>query len=284
MGKHSDAQVELSTAFQVVFGRAPTVNERIFAGAIALGESNYSRAPFKNKVTGETKILNNWGAIQCPSNVRPCPPGSFEVSDYDVLPDGSHKAFNQCYCDDATRELAAERFIRTLYQKRPQLLAAATTFPPDANQQLMALTGVNKLSNPAPIYDGKGTTVDLALPYYTHIAWFSHVMRDSKYFGLELKQHVGAQIRYHAAIAAETKECIDGGCPGASPKEPDLDSDFSQEQWLSLLSLALLADSDQKDYARLPKRTRYVLERYQRANDLKVDGILGPKTLRKLFT
>lgn len=288
MGVHAQAQIELTTAFQAVMGRQPTVNERLFAGAIALGESNYSRATYKNKITGATKVLNNWGAIQCPSNVRPCPPGSFEVSDFDVKPDGTEVPFNQCYCDDATRELAAERFIRTLYQKRPQLLEAATVVPDDALEQLMALGGpntggiANKVYNPAPIYDGKDTTVPLEDPYYLHIAWFSHVMRDSKYFGLRLYRHIGAQVRYHNAIAADTGERIDGG-PMGIPKVPDPDSLLSQSEWLSLLGLSLLEDAGKRRYLLLPPKTESVIRRYQKAQGLKVDGIPGPITLNKLL-
>ena len=282
MGRHSDAQAELATAFEHVFNRPPTINERLFAGAIALGESSYSTAKYTNKVTGESKVLNNWGAIQCPSTIRPCPPGSFEVSDYDVLPDGSHKAFNQCYCDDATRADAAIRFIKTLYEKRPKLLDAASIFPSDAFAQLMALEGTDKVFNPAPTYDGKGTTVNLENPYFQHIAWFSHVMRDSKYFGLELRNHIGAQIRYHNAIAAETGERIDGGIGGSpTPKAPDVQS---QSEWLSLLGLSLLHDAAiNKKYAKLPPETDAALRRYQLAHGLKADGIPGPLTLAKLL-
>lgn len=284
MGRHSSAQTELVAAFTAVFGRAPTVNERLFAGAIALGESGYSTAYYTNKLTGERKILNNWGAIQCPSKIRPCPPGSFEVSDYDVLPDGSHKAFNQCYCDDATREEAAVRFIKTLYQKRPALLAAAEDWPDDALAQLLALTGTDKVKDPAPLYDGKGTKVSLSDPYYLHIAWFSHVMRDSKYFGLELEKHIGASIRNHNAIAAETGSRIDGGPANAPPKEEDPDLHYSREEWLSLLGSSLLEDAKtSRRYALLPPRTFLVLTRFQKVNGLVQDGIPGPKTLEKLL-
>lgn len=283
MGRHAIAQQELTVAFQNVMGRAPTRNERLFAGAIALGESSYSRARYYNKLTGASKVLNNWGAIQCPSATRPCPEGSFEVSDHDVKADGTHVPFNQCYCDDATRELAAERFVKTLYQKRPQLLAAATTFPDNAREQLLALTGVNKVDDPAPLFDGKGTKVSLQDPYYQHIAWFSHVMRDSKYFGLELKQHIGAQIRYHHDIAADVKEYVDGSGPMANPKDPDTEPGYSREEWLSLLAQSLLHDAAKRHYAMLPIETLAVLRRYQLANGLKVDGIPGPITLKSLF-
>lgn len=281
MGRHANAQAELSTAFEAVFGRAPTKNERLFMGAIALGESGYSTAKYTNKLTGESKVLNNWGAIQCPSNVRPCPAGSWEVSDYEVLPDGSHKPFNQCYCDDATREEAVIRFVKTLYQKRPQLLAAASEWPDDALGQLLALQGVDKVTESQPLFDGKGTKVTLTDPYYLHIAWFSHVMRDSKYFGLELQKHIGAQIRYHAAIHAETGEWIDGGPANATPKAPE--PDFSREEWLSLLGQSLLHDAAKRRYAKLPPETESVLRRYQLSEGLKVDGIPGPITLGKLL-
>lgn len=287
MGKHSDAQKELAAAFEAVFLRPATVNERLFLGAIALGESGYSRAVYRNKVTGESKVLNNWGAIQCPSPIRPCPPGSFEVSDYDVLPDGSHKPFNQCYCDDATRADAAIRFVTTLYKKRPHLLAAASEVPPHAYEELMALTGVNRVEDPAPLYGSKvkpTPMVDLANPYYLHIAWFSHVMRDSKYFGLELRYHIGAQIRFHDDIAAETGERIDGG-PGAmpSPKEPAPEPEFSQLEWLSLLALSLSEDAAKRRYLLVPPKTTETLRKFQRAHDLLDDGIPGKLTLKALF-
>lgn len=217
MGHHTDAQNELADAFREVFGRNPTVNERLFAGAIALGESGYSRAQYTNKLTGESKVLNNWGAIQC-GHKPPCGENCFEVSDYDVLPDGSHKPFNWCYRDDPTRAIAARVFIETLYKKRPKLLDAASSVPSNAYNQLMALTGVNKVGDPAPLYDGKGSTVSLSDPHNLHVAWFSHVMRDSGYYGLELIKHIGAQLRYHSEIGKETGEYVDGGSPGTGPK------------------------------------------------------------------
>ncbi len=285
MGIHASAQAELSTAFQAVFGRPPTKNERLFAGAIAFGESGYARARFTNKLTGESKVLNNWGAIQCPSATRPCPPGSFEVSDFEVKEDGSHVPFNQCYCDDATRELAAERFIRTLYQKRPQLLQAAEAFPIDARTQLLALGGVNKLADPAPLYDGKGGTAPLSDPYYQHLAWFSHVMRDSKYFGLELAKHVGAQIRYHNAIAADTGERVDGGPANMpSPKVPAPDGSLAD--FFSALLDSLSEDAEQERFPHFGIATHTFIRLWQKSHGLNPDGLIGLKetipALRKL--
>lgn len=283
MGRHADAQKELAAAFDQVFGRSPTKNERLFAGAIALGESSYSRAKYTNKLTGESKVLNNFGAIQCPSNVRPCPAGSFEVSDYEVLPDGTHKPFNQCYCDDATREAAAIRFIKTLYQKRPALLEAASVVPADAFAQLMALKGVNAVDDPAPLYDGKGTAESLDDPYYRHIAWFSHVMRDSGYFGLELKKHIGAQIRYHNEIAAETNERIDGGPrPMPNPKVPTEPAGSSVSVYLEQLLSALQRDADHKHYPKFGIEADSVIRSYQKTRGLKADGVVGALTLAQL--
>lgn len=264
MGIHTDAQVELAQAFQEVYGREPTVNERLFAGAIAFGESDYSRAKYTNKLTGESKVLNNFGAIQC-SHGPPCGANCFEVSDYDVLPDGTHKPFNWCYRDDPSREIAAKVFIETLYQKRPQLLAAATSYPSDAYQQLMKLTGVNKVYDPAPLYDKKGTKVPLS--DYLHIAWFSHVMRDSGYFGLELAQHIGSQIRYHMVIGKETGEYVDGGSPTATPKAPP-------DLAVPVYYLQLSAVSTSHDVA-------HVHEGMQDANVMVIQSMLRTKGLYK---
>lgn len=274
MGRHTEAQKELAAAFYDVFGREPTVNERLFAGAIALGESGYSRAYYTNKTTGEKKVLNNWGAIQC-GHGPPCGANCFEVSDYNVLPDGSHQWFNWCYRDDPTREEAARVFIETLYKKRPNLLAAANSYPSNAYQQLMALKGVNAVEDPAPIYDGKGTKVPLA--DYLHIAWFSHIMRDTGYFGLELKRHIGAQIRYHNEIGAETGEYVDGGEPTANPKDP------GGESPVQLYYLSLSAVSGQHDVAHLGKGSNNKLVGYiQAAVGASVDNDWGTETERKV--
>lgn len=283
MGRHAIAQDIIAQAFASVIGRPPTKNERLFAGAIALGESGYGEGVYKNKQTGEAKVLNNWGAVQCKQG-PPCPEGCWEATDYNVK-NGVHTPFQWCYQDNSnlSRVDAAAKFLSTLYKSRPKLLAAADSInmPPDAYAQLMSLQGDDKVLDPAPLFDGKETKVSLHDPYYLHIAWFSHVMRDSKYFGMELVQHIGAQIRYHNAIAADTGERIDGGPLSASPK--DLDLHYSHSEWLSLLALSLSEDAAKKRYAKLPPETDAVLRRFQLVRGLKVDGIPGPKTLKALF-
>lgn len=284
MGRHSDAQQIIIQAFTSLFGRAPTLNERIFAGSVALGESGYGLGKYKNLKTGEEKVLNNWGAVQCKKG-PPCDAGCWEATDHHINPDGSETPFQWCYQDNSgmSRVDAAVKFLTTLYKNRPQLLKAANEYPTEAQiAELLSGTGLNKLVEIQPLYDGKGTTVPLHEHY--HVAWFSRVQRDSKYFEMKLQAHVGAQIRYHTAIKTETGESIvEGVGHMPTPKAPEPPSQ-SREEWLSLLGQSLLDDAEHRLYASLPPKTISTLRRFQISNGLKADGILGPKTLAKLLT
>ncbi len=218
MGRHSDAQNVIIEAFSSLFGHPPTLNERIFAGSVALGESGYGQGQYENKLTGEKKVLNNWGAVQC-GHGPPCGAGCWEATDFHVK-NGVRTPYQWCYQDNSgmSRVDAAIKFLKTLYQSRPKLLAAASNYPTDSQiAELLAGTGDNAIQENQPLYDGKGTAVNLSDHY--HVAWFSKVQRDSGYFELPLREHIGAQLRYHAAIKAETGEdIVDGGTPGGNPK------------------------------------------------------------------
>lgn len=71
------------------------------------------------------------------------------------------------------------------------------------------------------------------------------------------------------------------GTAKATPKVPI--PDYSLEEWRSLLVLTLLDDAEHKRYVTLPVRTLDKLKEYQFYHQLKVDGVLGPLTIRSLL-
>lgn len=99
----------------------PNLSELQIAGAMAQLESHYGKSPYTNKETGETAVLNNWGAVQ--AGKPPCNPAtSFEVTDT-----GAQGKYNFCYKRYATPADGALDFLRHLTIKRPHSWAAMKT-------------------------------------------------------------------------------------------------------------------------------------------------------------
>jgi hypothetical protein len=63
MGIHEQAREELTNAWINEFGEAPELASVQIVQAVALGEGGYGRASYKNAITGESAVINNWGAI-----------------------------------------------------------------------------------------------------------------------------------------------------------------------------------------------------------------------------
>ncbi len=99
----------LTEAWNQVFGDFPTLSEIQLAGAVARGESNYGQAPFKNLQTGESRILNNFGAVQCGAR-PPCPDGCFEATDHHA--DGT--AYQGCFREYGSAAEGATHFLKVL--------------------------------------------------------------------------------------------------------------------------------------------------------------------------
>ena len=119
------ARAMIIAAFEREFGRKPTRLEAQFAQAVSRGESNYGRAPYVNRLTGE-KHVNTWsmGGVQCGS-APPCPPGCFEATD--THEDGT--PYQWCFRRYETPVEGFEHFIKVLYvnRNRKTVLAAANT-------------------------------------------------------------------------------------------------------------------------------------------------------------
>lgn len=98
----------LAEAWHEVFGDFPSLAEIQLAQAVARGESNYGQAAFKNLQTGETAVINNWGAVQ--SGKVPCGPEGFEATDHHA--DGS--PYQVCFRRYATAAEGAAHFLRVL--------------------------------------------------------------------------------------------------------------------------------------------------------------------------
>jgi len=98
----------LSEAWHQVFGEFPSLAEIQLAQAVARGESNYGQASFKNLQTGESQVINNWGAVQ--SGRPPCGPDGFEATDHHA--DGS--PYQACFRRYATAAEGAAHFLKVL--------------------------------------------------------------------------------------------------------------------------------------------------------------------------
>lgn len=104
----------------------PNLAELQIAGAMSHLESGYGKDPYTNKLTNETKVINNWGAIQ--AGKPPCPPGvSFEVTDT-----GPNGAYQHCYKQYATPTEGAVDLLRLMTTKRPASWALMKTGDIDA--------------------------------------------------------------------------------------------------------------------------------------------------------
>lgn len=124
---HAFGREKLTNAWIELFGEAPQLHEIQIVQAVALGEGGYGQAKYKNQVTGETAVINNWGATQC-GHGPPCGPNCFEVTDHHA--DGS--AFNWCYHRFATPEEGARSYLKILLLNRPGVRATLPQASTDA--------------------------------------------------------------------------------------------------------------------------------------------------------
>lgn len=115
---HVRGRKAIAAAWPIVTGAEATLPELQIAGAQAQLESAYGHAPYKNKVTGELRVINNWGAQQC-GHGPPCGADCFEVSD--THEDGTQ--YNYCYAvfpqtPDGDAQ-AAEFYVKAITLRRP---------------------------------------------------------------------------------------------------------------------------------------------------------------------
>ncbi len=132
---HEFGRRHLIAAWRDVFGRDPELHERQIVQAVAVGEGGYGRAPYKNRITGETAVINNWGASQC-GHGPPCGAGCFEVTDHHA--DGT--PYNWCYHSFPTPEEGARKYLKVLKQivdRRSDFFAALASRSTDVFVQGM---------------------------------------------------------------------------------------------------------------------------------------------------
>lgn len=110
---HQRGREALARAWPIVTGSAATLPELQIAGAQAHLESGYGMGSYLNKLTGERRVLNNWGAISC--GKPPCGDDCFEATD--THKDGTE--YQQCYRIYATPEDGARHIIEHMTVKRP---------------------------------------------------------------------------------------------------------------------------------------------------------------------
>lgn len=107
---HSRARDVLEAAFRQNFGRAGNMAALQYGQAVSSLESGYGQSVYRNRVTGESRVLRNWGAEQCRSR-PPCPENCFEATDTHEGGD----AYQACFKVFSTDEQGAASFLRTLY-------------------------------------------------------------------------------------------------------------------------------------------------------------------------
>lgn len=110
---HRFGRQVLQSIWREVTGEDPNLASLQIAGAQADLESGYGRASYKNRATGETAILNNWGAVQ--AGPPPCGPDGFEATD--TRADGT--PYQWCYKRYTTPEEGAKHMLAHLTTKRP---------------------------------------------------------------------------------------------------------------------------------------------------------------------
>lgn len=109
MANDAFGREHLSAAWLGVFGETPALHELQLVQGVARLESGYGRGQYRNKVTGEVAVLNNWGATQC-GHGPPCGSNCFEVTDTHA--DGS--PYNWCYHRFSTPEEGASHYLKTI--------------------------------------------------------------------------------------------------------------------------------------------------------------------------
>lgn len=103
----------LREAWQGVTGEVPNLATLQIAQANAHLESGYGLSAYTNKQTGETRVLNNWGAVQ--AGPPPCGPGKFEATDTD----NNGQPYQRCFRAYDTSAAGAADMIRHLTIERP---------------------------------------------------------------------------------------------------------------------------------------------------------------------
>lgn len=107
---HARAREVLEAAFRQSFGREAKMPALQYSQSVSLVEGGYGQSQYKNRLTGESRVLRNWGAEQCRSR-PPCPENCFEATDTHEGGD----AYQACFKIFSTDEQGAASFLKTLY-------------------------------------------------------------------------------------------------------------------------------------------------------------------------
>lgn len=113
---HRFGREAIAAAWVQVTGREANLAELQYAGATAQLESNYGRSNYLNELTGEKRVLNNWGAVTC-GHRPPCGPGCFETTDTDM----NGKKQQACYKIYEDPVAGAAHMIEHLTKRRPTM-------------------------------------------------------------------------------------------------------------------------------------------------------------------
>ncbi len=109
----------LSAAWGNVFGDSPAPWQIQTVQAVARLESGYGRGVYRNLQTGETAVLNNWGAVQC-KHGTPCDGVScWEATDthgpeWQAKHPGEDPHYQWCYRRFSTPAEGASDFLATI--------------------------------------------------------------------------------------------------------------------------------------------------------------------------
>lgn len=229
---HQDARNAVTVAFRQVFMREPTRSEAQLVQAVGFLESRYGRA-WQGAGVGS----NNWGAIQY--GRTPCDPAvSFEYTDTSPQPDGTSRPYRICFKRYAGPADGAADLVKTVYKRRPSVLAAATAGDAYAFSAAMYDTRY---------YEGFGPT------------------REAR-----IANHHRAMVKILGVIALALGETLpDGG----QPPPPTLRRGSSGEavrEWQRIVGVV----SD----GQFGPVTEAATKAWQTARGLKADGIVGPVT------
>lgn len=112
----------LAAAYLGIFHTPGSLNALQIAQGVSRGESFYGQATYKNLADGSSYTnTNNWTAQQCGSMRPPCFDPCFEATDTRANGD----KYQACFRRFPTPEAGAAAFLHTLYEQRPEVLAAA---------------------------------------------------------------------------------------------------------------------------------------------------------------
>ncbi len=119
---HRFGRQALAAAWPLETGSEATLPELQIAGAVSSIEGGYGTAKFTNKLTGESRVINNWGAVR--SGSPPCDGiTGFEATDSSPLTG----EFQQCFRIHNTPTDGAQAFIHEITTRRPESWAAMKT-------------------------------------------------------------------------------------------------------------------------------------------------------------